>query len=513
MEPSKDDGSHNVCKNSESFKEKVPTFLSQRWILAYLFLTGYFNVYALRVNISVALVCMVRTSIDNSTLMNSSQSNFTTDETCGVLDVTSPKAQERGEFDWDKNTRSAILSSFFYGYVFTQIPGGWLADRFGGKRIYGTAMAISGVATLLMPVFARTSVILVYVLRVVVGVATGVVFPVGHSMWGRWAPPLERSKLIATSYVGATCGIIGTFAASGLLCEYGFDNGWGSIFYITGGLSCIWTVVWFYQARDSPSEHPRISKAELRYLTNAIEFDTSRKVSDIPWKKMGTSVVLWVGICTHMCSNWGWYTLLTNLPAFMKTVLKFDIKSNGGLSSLPYICQAIMSIGAGHLADFLRRNKILTTRQTRRLNQTISFSGSGTFLVATGFVPCEKKYLAVLFLCLAVTMSGFTRAGYSVNHIDVAPKYSGIMLGICNTMATIPGMVAPLVAGALTPNDTQEEWRNVFYVCAVFYLIGIIVFGGFARGEVQSWAKDKDTELDIVDIKVPLTSETAQKDQ
>lgn len=79
---------------------------------------------------------------------------------------------KRGEFDWDKNTRSAILSSFFYGYVLTQIPGGWLADRFGGKRIYGTAMAISGVATLLMPVFARTSVILVYVLRVVVGVAT-----------------------------------------------------------------------------------------------------------------------------------------------------------------------------------------------------------------------------------------------------------------------------------------------------------------------------------------------------
>lgn len=48
--------------------------------------------------------------------------------------------------------------------------------------------------------------------------------------------------------------------------------------FSSGGLSCIWTVVWFYQARDSPSEHPRISKAELRYLTNAIEFDTSRKV-------------------------------------------------------------------------------------------------------------------------------------------------------------------------------------------------------------------------------------------
>lgn len=56
------------------------------------------------------------------------------------------------------------------------------------------------------------------------------------------------------------------------------------------------------------------------------------------------------------------------------------------------------------------------------LSNIIAFAGAGTFLVATGFVPCEKKYLAVLFLCLAVTMTGFTRAGYSVSHIDVAPK-------------------------------------------------------------------------------------------
>ncbi|VDI06866.1 Hypothetical predicted protein [Mytilus galloprovincialis] len=79
-------------------------------------------------------------------------------------------------------------------------------------------------------------------------------------------------------------------------------------------------------------------------------------------------------------------------------------------------------------------------------------------------------------------MTGFTTAGFPVNNIDVAPKYSGILLGISNTVGTITGIGAPLVAGDLTPNDTQEEWRNVFYICAAFSVIGIIVFGGFARG-------------------------------
>ncbi|CAC5398744.1 SLC17A5 [Mytilus coruscus] len=494
----KDVDSHDLSEKIENDKEnseKVPTFFSQRWILAYLFFTGLFNVYAVRVNISVALVCMVKTPVDNLTLTISPVNNITKNDTSGGLYVGKQTYQQRGEFDWDKSTRSAILSSFFYGYMVTQIPGGWLADRFGGRRVFGLSMAIASVLTLLTPTCARISVKLVYLLRVILGLATGVVFPAVSSMLGRWAPRLERSKLVATAYVGVNAGIIGTFATSGLLCEYGFDNGWGSIFYITGGLCCIWTVVWFYQARDNPSEHPRITKAELIYITNNIEFDTSKMAIAIPWKAMGTSVVLWVGICCHMCLTYGWYTLITNLPVFMESVLKFDIKSNGALSSLPYICQSVMAIVAGNLADYLRKKCIFTTGQTRKLFQSIAFIGAGIFLVVTGFVPIEMNYLAVLFLCLAVSSLGFGRGGFTVNHIDVAPKFGGMMLGITNTMATIQGIVAPQIAGALTPNDTQEEWRNVFYVCAGFCLFGTIIYGSFARGEVQTWAKDaKDDE-------------------
>lgn len=48
--------------------------------------------------------------------------------------------------------------------------------------------------------------------------------------------------------------------------------------------------------------------------------------------------------------------------------------------------------------------------------------GAAVFLVATGFVPCEKRPLAVVFLCFALLCSGFTRGGYAVNHIDIGPK-------------------------------------------------------------------------------------------
>ncbi|CAG2223700.1 SLC17A5 [Mytilus edulis] len=331
----------------------VPCCCSQRWILAYTSFVGFFFVYSLRVNISVAIVCMVKTpNITTTNTFDNSSSSI-----CTGSASSRQVFNEQAEFDWNKEVTSSILASFFYGYIITQIPGGWLSDRFGGRYVFGIAMAISSISTLLIPVCARNSVVSVYVLRVILGLATGVSFPCVQSMWGRWAPPLERSKLISVSFLG--------------------------------GLSAIWVVIWFVVVRDTPSEHPWISEVERDYINNAIEYDTSKR--------------------------------------------------NGLLSALPYICQAVSGFSSGQIADILRSKGILSTTATRRLLQII-----------------------------------------------------GVLYGITNSFATIPGMLAPIVAGQLTPNDTQEEWRNVFYVCAAFNVLGIVVYGCLSRGEIQEWAKDEE---------------------
>ena len=79
---------------------------------------------------------------------------------------------QHAEFEWERQIQSTLLASFFYGYIITQIPGGWLADRYGGRRVFGVAMAIACACTLLTPVCARTSVILVYCIRGILGLVT-----------------------------------------------------------------------------------------------------------------------------------------------------------------------------------------------------------------------------------------------------------------------------------------------------------------------------------------------------
>ncbi|XP_052286762.1 uncharacterized transporter slc-17.2-like isoform X7 [Dreissena polymorpha] len=498
--------------------EKVPGCCSQRWLLAYIGFFGFGVVYALRVNLSVAVVCMIKTPVADFSGKNNTWNTtaaLPNDEgTCVAENEKASHSNDRAEFDWDSTTKSTLLASFFYGYIVTQIPGGMIADRYGGKRVLLITMFLSSVLTILKPVAARTTVILLYVIRVLLGLLTAVTFPAMHAMWGRWAPPLERSKLTNVCYAGTTLGFAFTFATSGLLCEYGFDNGWGSIFYITGGLGVLWSIAWWYIAADTPSKHPRITTAEVKYINGNIEYNTDRQTGPIPWRSLLSAPCLWATLTAHVCNNWTNYTLLTNTPTFMKEVLKYDIEANGVLSAIPYICQFVSALLAGYIADYIRLKGWLNTTRTRKLFQTISFAGAGGCLIGTGYCTCEERSLAVAMLSLAVMFMGLGRVGHMVNHVDFAPKYAGLMCGITNTMATVPGMVAPIYTGYMTPNHTPQEWRNVFFTCAGFDAFGLIVFLVFASGELQEWAKDSDSDIDIdIYIEIDVTNKNEEINQ
>lgn len=59
------------------------------------------------------------------------------------------------EFDWDEKTQGLILSSFYWGYVLTHLPGGLLAERFGGKQTLGLGILSTSILTCVTPFAAR----------------------------------------------------------------------------------------------------------------------------------------------------------------------------------------------------------------------------------------------------------------------------------------------------------------------------------------------------------------------
>ncbi|XP_007910508.2 sialin [Callorhinchus milii] len=466
---------HTLCPHS--FNRKAPVFCYVRWHLAALAFFGFFVVYTLRVALSVALVEMIDSNVTSK--QNGSIA------ACAPHSNSSPPLNVRKGhvYNWTSDAQGWILGAFFYGYIVTQIPGGYLALRFGGKLLLGFGIMGTAVFTLLTPLSADLGYKHLIALRVLEGLGEGVTFPAMHAIWSKWAPPLERSRLISVSYAGAQFGTVVSLPLSGLICYY---LAWPYVFYIFGVLGISWCILWFWLVSDTPEKHKTISDAERDYIISSLEGQLSSK-NIVPWAAIWKSLPVWAIVVAHFCDNWTTYTLLTLLPTYMTEILQFDIKENGFLSALPYLGCLLFMIIAGLVADFMMEKLNFTTSVVRKIFTLIGMIGPAVFLVATGYIGCNGL-LAVVFVTISTTLGGLSTSGFSINHVDIAPSYAGILLGITNTFATIPGMVGPVVAKSFTQDNTIAEWKNVFYIAAAIDVFGAVFFTVFGEGVLQGWA-------------------------
>lgn len=111
--------------------------------------------------------------------------------------------EQDGEFKWSSSLQGYILSSFFYGYVITQIPFGLMSKRYGALRFLGYGMLINSIFAFLVPVAAREGgVVWLSVVRFIQGLGEGPIVPCTHAMLAKWIPPTERSRMGAFVYAG-----------------------------------------------------------------------------------------------------------------------------------------------------------------------------------------------------------------------------------------------------------------------------------------------------------------------
>ncbi|KAK6176442.1 hypothetical protein SNE40_014728 [Patella caerulea] len=477
--------------NEDIINSRVPYYWSERWKLAYILFIGTMAHLSLRTNLSVSIVCMVnQTNSSNTYLHNQSISR-----------------SDEGTLNWDITTQTGLLSAYFYGYLILQIPGGWLSSKFGPRKVIGIGIMLAGFVTLLTPLAASQNVICVYIIRVIAGLCGGVVYPSIYTLWGRWAPPLEASLFIAVTGIGCYMGTIVTFSMTGVLCNSDFLNGWPSVYYITGGFAVLWSILWILAVTDGPELSKRISAVERDYILKSLNNRNPQTETSIPWLAILMCPATWACSVCNFCSNWLDNSLLTCMPTFMHDVLQYDIKSNGFLSCLPVVLEGVAAFFVCYIADKLRQKKILSTISTRRLFQLTAYIGAAGFLMGTGYISKEQRTLAVVFLSISTAFNGFSMAGYSSNLLDFAPRYAGIICSFSNFIGGFPGMIAPLVAGALTPHKSQEEWRNVFYLGGCIALLSAVLYIMLARSDIQPWAA-KNIEIIIENphsvIKVPI---------
>lgn len=145
-------------------------------------------------------------------------------------------------------------------------------------------------------------------------------------MFSKWAPPFERSRMVVAAFTGNYIGIVVSLPVSGILSQ---SLGWESVFYVFGVIGCIWTVLWLIFVRKSPRADPWISTAEKDYIETSLRSQTKDTEVPVPWKAIFTSTAVWAIVAAQFSEGWGFFTLQTQLPQFLKDILHFDLQKSG----------------------------------------------------------------------------------------------------------------------------------------------------------------------------------------
>lgn len=282
-----------------------------------------------------------------------------------------------------------------------------LAEKFGGKYSLGLGMLSTAIFTLLTPVVVKwgeaTGLI---VLRILMGLGEGTTFPALNAMLAQWTPPEERSVIGSLVFAGAQLGTVFANAISGEILH---NYSWPVVFYVFGGIGVLWFIVWVLICYNNPYEHPFISEREKNYLHERMNEHTHQKPPPVPWRHMLSSGPLWALIAAQVGHDWGFFTLVTDLPKYMSSVLKYTIASNGYVSALPYLVMWFCSIGSSWLADWMITRGVMSRTNVRKLGTTIASIGPGLFIIAASYAKCDRILAVAMFTIGMALMGTYTQ--------------------------------------------------------------------------------------------------------
>ncbi|XP_078683756.1 sialin-like [Branchiostoma floridae x Branchiostoma belcheri] len=478
--------------------------LPARYVLAVIFFFAHIAMITSRGGFSLAIVVMVNSSSTVTAVNQTGNYQF-----CPSSGPTNSSEQNsQGELDWSESVKGVLLGAYFYGYIITQVVGGVLERKLGGKIVYGTGMFAGAVLNVLSPVASRASPWAMFAVRFSLGLVSGVLLPAFYGLWGRWAPATERTKLLAFCYIGFPLGNVINYPLSAFLAT---ELGWEAIFYIPGASVAIWLVAWLLLAYDSPAKHPRISEEEQKYIEGSTGLREQQKPA-VPWLKLLTSPAVWALVIGQFSSNWGVYFLTTQLPNYMKTVLGFNINANGLLSALPFLLSMVSMLTSSYVADRLIQSGKIPKVWIRRGFVIIGFACASICGVILANLSGCDPVAAVALLCAEEFCNGLTVAGFRAVHVEFAPRFSGMTFALANMGGTVAGIFAPLLVGLITDNDpTLSGWSTIFYIGAAIQGVGGIFTAVFMRTDVQPWAREEsDQEPNIGEKDLVIANEFAE---
>lgn len=373
------------------------------------------------------------------------------------------------EFQLTPEIEGWLLGSFFWTYLLLQIPGGWLLDRFGPRKIIGFAGVIWGGFQLLGGLV--TSGVLLTFTRLGLGASEAPVFPAAAKLNSKWLPSKERARGATFIDAAAPFGsAVGGLAVTWLI---GVTGGWRWAFIITGALTIIVAALYYFYLRDSPEQHTKVNDAEIAHIRSDQDVaDADGVTRGLPkvldYARSSSFWGLWLGRLGWATVWWG---IISWTPSYLSRAMDFDLAALGWGTFLVYGFGVLGQLVAGWATDKFRAK---ATNYNAVMKTILAISGVGTAVAILSMPLIDNGYIALVMLSIAVFFNQFGGV-YWAFPAWLAPKQQvGIVGSVMNVASSLGGAIAPVAMGyAIAASGGGFEGAFVFLaIAAALYLVG-----------------------------------------
>ena len=363
-----------------------------------------------------------------------------------------------------------VFSAFLLGYALFQTPAGWLADRFGSRRVLTAGVVWWGVfSALTAGISHRISnvVFTLLVLRFLLGAGEAIIYPASNQFVARWIPRHERGK--ANGFIFAGVGV-GAGVTPPVISYLMLHYGWRSSFVASALIGFAVGAVWFIAARDTPEAHPSVSSDELTVIQKGI---ASRKAAEngglLSWSRILSSRNVWILSLAYFCFGYVAWVFFSWFYLYLAKVRGLDLKASALYATLPFLAMAVCSPLGGAISDSL------TKRFGPRLGRC-SVAGLGFVLTAIFIIlgsAAHDTRVASFVLAGGAGSLYLSQSAFWAVSADLGGKSSGSLSGFMNMANQIGGMITV----SFTPFLADRfGWSAAFNAAAVAACLGAIAW-------------------------------------
>ena len=368
----------------------------------------------------------------------------------------------------DKVQMGLAFTAFGWAYALFEIPGGWLGDRIGPRKVLMRVVSMWSLFTIATGWAWNLASLVTF--RFLFGVGEAGCFPNITKAFTLWFPSGERVRAQGVLWLSARWGgaftplLVGWMLASGHDGQPGLGLHYKWVFLSFGFIGMVWAALFYRWFRNHPQDHPSVNPAELAHI--GIADHSGDHV--MPWGKLLASRTVWMLWAQYFFMSYAWYFYITWFPTYLKEhFTTLTEMQRALLACVPLFFGGSGSMIAGLISARLDR-AVGSVARTRRILGVAGMSAAGVMLLIS--MELHQPLFSVLAVGMASLLSDISLPGSWGACMDVGGRYTGALCGSMNMMGNIGGAIAPMVVPIVLLH-THNNWNANIHLFADAYFL------------------------------------------